>query len=43
LTVVSRDPRLEQLFEDTGLGNLIRMERTLQDSVTQAVVAHVRA
>ena len=43
LTVVSRDPRLEQLFEDTGLGNLIRLERTLQAGVKQAVVAHVHA
>jgi anti-anti-sigma factor len=40
LVVVSRDPRLEQLFEDTGLGNLIRVERSLQDSISPAVVAH---
>ena len=43
LVVVSRDPRLEQLFEDTGLGRLIRVERALQDGVSQAVVAHMRS
>jgi anti-anti-sigma factor len=43
LVVVSRDPRMEQLFEETGLGHLLRVERTLQDAVSQAVVAHVRA
>ena len=43
LVVVSRDPRLEQLFEDTGLGRLIRVERALQDGVTHAVVAHVHS
>jgi anti-anti-sigma factor len=43
LVVVSRDPWLEQLFQDTGLGRLIRVERTLQDSVSQAVVAHMRS
>jgi hypothetical protein len=34
---------MEQLFEETGLGHLLRVERTLQDAVSQAVVAHVRA
>jgi anti-anti-sigma factor len=43
LVVVSRDPRIGQLFEDTGLGHLVRVERTLQDGVSQAVFAHVRA
>lgn len=43
LVVVSRDPRLEQLIADTGLGNLVRVERTLQDGVNRAVLAHVRA
>jgi anti-anti-sigma factor len=43
LVVVSRDPRLERLFEDTGLGGLIRVEHALQDSVTHAAVAHVHA
>ena len=42
LVVVSRDPRLAQLFEDTGLAHLIRIERTLEAGVTQAVVAHAR-
>jgi anti-anti-sigma factor len=42
LVVVSRDRRLQQLFEETGLRHLIRMERTLQEGVTHAVVAHVR-
>jgi anti-anti-sigma factor len=43
LVVVSRDPRLERLLEETGLSNLIRVERTLQDGVAQAVFAHIRA
>ena len=40
--VISRDPRLAQLLDDTGLAHLIRVERTLQGGVTQAVVAHAR-
>jgi anti-anti-sigma factor len=43
LVVVSRDPRLDRLLEETGLSNLIRVERTLQDGVAQAVFAHIRA
>jgi anti-anti-sigma factor len=43
LVVVSRDPRLDRLLDETGLSNLIRVERTLQDGVQQAVVAHIRA
>ena len=43
LVVVSRDPRIDQLFEETGLGHLLRVERTLQDGVTHAVVAHVHS
>jgi anti-anti-sigma factor len=43
LVVVSRDPRLERLFADTGLGGLIRIERTLQDGVKRTFAAHIRA
>ena len=42
LVVVSRDPRVERLFDDTGLGYLVRIESMLQDGVTKAVVAHLR-
>ncbi len=42
LVVVTRDPGLDRLFEDTGLRKLIRTERTLQDGVERAVVAHMR-
>ena len=43
LVVVSRDPRVEMLVEETGLGDLMRVERTLQDAVTQPVIAHVHS
>jgi anti-anti-sigma factor len=42
LVVVSRDPRMEHLFAETGLRDLVRVERTLQGGVNQAVEAHLR-
>jgi anti-anti-sigma factor len=43
LVVVSRDPRLEQLVDATGLADLVRLERTLQDAVAQSVVGNAHA
>jgi anti-sigma B factor antagonist len=37
LVIVTRDPRIERLFEETGLHSLARVERTLREGVERAV------